>query len=94
MTHPVEMYVGPVLMAGYMTDAVINALQIENPTLRVLDHGSYVCLQATNRCVLHATTVTRFLGRTFLLPRDLESILCSFQGKMQISCDQIIWESR
>ena len=85
--------VGPVLEAGEVAQAVIRAIQRNNPSVEIRDRGAYVRVLVTGRCVLDRAEVERALGRTFRLPGDLEQIMPSFSGRFRVSEAQAVWEA-
>ena len=59
--------VGPVLRVGEVADAVVEALQEDNPgkEFTVEDRVAYVRAETEGECVVRAETVARVLGRPF-----------------------------
>jgi hypothetical protein len=86
------MQVGPVLIRGINTDAVIAAIREENKEVSVLVRSSYVRISQPTRCILTRALVEKYLDHTFVLPGDLELIMPAFQGTLRISHDRAIWE--
>jgi hypothetical protein len=86
--------VGPVFEAGDVGQALTVAMQELNPGLMVIDRGGYLRLVASARCVLTREAAERVLGRPFQLPGDLEAVMPSFQGSLQITDDRAIWSFR
>jgi hypothetical protein len=82
---------GPVLSAEPEAAAVLAALRELNEDLRVVDRGTYLRVTAPGRCVLTAASVTRHLGRPFLLPGSLEKMMPSFTGVLTIANDTATW---
>jgi len=85
--------VGPVLTAGVSADAVVAAIREENPGASIDDRGGYIRVLAPSRCRVTLRAIERELGRTFTLPRDLELIMPSFRGKLQLEADAVVWEA-
>ena len=86
-----EDFVGPVLEAGVASQAVIAAIRELNPRAGVLDRGAYLRVQVPSRCVVTREAIERSLGRTFVLPGDLERMMPSFQGRFQVSEVEAVW---
>lgn len=86
--------VGPVLVSGPVTEAVVAALVELNPGVRVVDQGSYVRVIAEESCHLEKDCVERHLGRPFLLPDDLERVMCSFSGRLELGRASVTWRRR
>lgn len=80
--------VGPVLRAGEVADAVVEALQEDNPGKEfvVEDRVAYVRAETEGECVVRAETVARLLGRPFRIA-ELEVNLSSFAGRIETTDD-------
>ena len=80
--------VGPVLRAGEVADAVVEALQEDNPgkEFTVEDRVAYVRAETEGECVVRAETVARVLGRPFKIA-ELEVNLSSFSGRIETTDD-------
>ena len=80
--------VGPVLRAGEVADAVVEALQEDNPgkEFTVEDRVAYVRVETEGECVVRAETVAKVLGRPFKIA-ELEVNLSSFSGRIETSDD-------
>ena len=80
--------VGPVLRAGEVADAVVEALQEDNPGKEfvVEDRVAYVRAETEGECVVRAETVSRLLGRPFRIV-ELEVNLSSFSGRIETTDD-------
>ena len=76
--------VGPVLRSGEMADAVIQAMQEDNPNKEfvIQDHLAYVRIETEGECILRRETLERALGRPFQMP-ELEVNLTSFSGRIE-----------
>jgi toluene monooxygenase system protein D len=83
--------VGPVLLAGAVTDAVVRAIKDLNENASVLDRGSYVRVSVPGRCVLTREAVEGHLGREFRLPMDLELVMPSFSGAFSVDERGAVW---
>ena len=86
--------VGPIIRGvdGELCDAVINAIEDDNPgaDVEVDDQGGYVKITAPMRCRLTRESLERELGRKFNLP-ELEINLAGFAGRIVVGDDEIIW---
>ena len=80
--------VGPVLRAGEVADAVVEALEEDNPgkEFTVEDRVAYVRAETEGECVVRAETVARVLGRPFKIA-ELEVNLSSFSGRIETTDD-------
>ena len=86
--------VGPIIRGvdGELCDAVINAIEDDNPgaDVEVDDQGGYVKITTPWRCRLTRESLSRELGRTFNLP-ELEINLAGFAGRILVGDDEIVW---
>ncbi len=80
--------VGPVLRAGEVADAVVEALQEDNPgkEFTVEDRVAYVRAETEGECIVRAETVAQVLGRPFKIA-ELEVNLSSFSGRIETTDD-------
>ena len=81
------------LSRGAAADAVVRAICEENPDVRVEARAGYLRVLVRGRCQVSVSGIERALGRAFLLPRDLELIMPSFQGKLQMDRQRAVWEA-
>lgn len=86
------MMVGPVLQAGSLASAVIAAIVADNPDAGVEDRGAYLRVLAPGRCCVRRVAVEACLGAGVAFPGDLEAIMPSFQGRITVSEDVVIWD--
>jgi toluene monooxygenase system protein D len=84
--------VGPVLLAGETTKAIVQAIRELNRRVSVQDRGSYVRVLVPKRCRLTREAIERVAGRPFRLPGDLEEVMPSFRGRLTMSDDEAVWE--
>ena len=75
--------VGPVVRAGEVGDAVLEALREDNPGKEfvVEDHIAYVRIETEGECVIRQVTLSRLLGREITMA-ELEIDLTSFSGRI------------
>lgn len=76
--------VGPVMRAGDLAMAVIEAAKIDNPGKEVFvdDKRAYMRIHTEHEMVLHRATIEEELGRPFKM-NDLEVDLSSFAGQIE-----------
>lgn len=86
--------VGPVLEADEVGDAIIAAIREANPGATILERGSYRRVLVPDRCVVRRAAIERALGRPFRLPGDLELVMPSFKGTIEITDDEVVWTWR
>lgn len=82
--------VGPVLRAGEVADAVVQAIQEDNPDKEFVieDRIAYVRIETEDECVIRQDTLSRALGRPIQMS-ELEVNLTSFAGRIETSDDQV-----
>jgi hypothetical protein len=85
--------VGPVLQASELGRAVLAAIRKLNPGVQVLDRGAYYRVIAEATCVLTREAVEQITGQGFELPGDLEQVMPSFQGFLELSTDRVEWRA-
>jgi toluene monooxygenase system protein D len=76
--------VGPVMRAGDLATAIIEAARIDNPGKEVFvdDKRAYIRIHTDQEMVLHRATIEDELGRPFKM-NDLEVDLSSFAGQIE-----------
>lgn len=76
--------VGPVMRAGDLAMAVIEAARIDNPGKEIFvdDKRAYIRIHAEQEMILRQATIEEELGRPFRM-NDLEVDLSSFAGQIE-----------
>lgn len=84
--------VGPVVRSGEIAEAVIDAVEADNPGLDVLvlDRGDYVRVHTSRECRLTQASLTHFLGRPYELA-TLEIDMPSFKGRLKTRTNEYVW---
>ncbi len=82
---------GPVLEAGDVARAVVEAILEAHPEAEVVDRGAYLRVRAPGRCSFRREAVERRLGRPFRLPGDLELVMTAFAGRLDVSEEEAVW---
>jgi toluene monooxygenase system protein D len=84
--------VGPIMRNGELAEAVIDAVEHDNPDsdVFVTDRGDYVHIHTLNDCRLTRASLERSLGRPFELA-FLEIEMPSFAGRMQTTDCEYRW---
>jgi len=84
--------VGPVIRAGNLAEAVIDAIEADNPghDVHVLDREDYVRIHTAGRCRLTRSSLERALGQSFVLAA-LEIDMPSFKGRLRTRTDEYLW---
>lgn len=82
--------VGPIIRAGDVAQAAIEAAEIDNPgkDVHVEDRSAYIRLEAEKEFILKRETLEEMLGRAFEM-RELEINLSSFAGQIDMGTDQV-----
>jgi hypothetical protein len=85
-------FVGPVLRVGDLADAVVLAIEEDNPgkQVRIVDRGDYVRIHTEQKCRLTKQTLERVLGHAYDL-RLLEIDMPSFSGRLKTRGDEYLW---
>jgi len=86
-----ELRVGPVLSAGPQAEAVVVAICSLNADVEVSDRGAYLRVLAPRLCRVTVEAIERCGGFRFELPRDLERIMSSFQGRFRVDAARAVW---
>lgn len=81
--------VGPIMRAGDIAQAVIDAAEIDNPdkNIKVEDKKAYLRIYTENELVLYKETLEQELGRPFNM-NELEINLASFAGRIELTSDK------
>ncbi len=85
--------VGPVLLSGRLSDAIVTAIRQQNAGVRVTQRGSYLRISVPSRCEVRAEVVASLLGEPFRIPEDLERVMPSFRGRLVLSEELAAWEA-
>jgi hypothetical protein len=84
--------VGPVIRAGNLAEAVIDAIAADNPgrDVLVLDRDDYVRIHTTGECRLTQASLERSLGQSYQLAA-LEIDMPAFKGRLRTRTDEYVW---
>jgi toluene monooxygenase system protein D len=82
--------VGPILIAGDVADAVVEAAEMDNPEKEIVvdDKLAYLRVSAIDEMIITRESIEECLGRPFLM-QELEVSLSSFAGRIDSSSEQI-----
>ena len=83
--------VGPVLQATPFADAVVAAIQDENDDVDVRYEGAYLRVRVPGVCRLSRAAIVAITGRDVQFPGELEVIMSSFAGVMQLTDRTALW---
>lgn len=83
--------VGPVLQATPFARTVISAIQEENQQVVVQDEGAYLRVLTPRICRLSRAGLEAATGAAVRFPGELEVVMSSFMGVMQLTEDDVVW---
>ena len=83
--------VGPVLTSSAITDAIVEAIQAENPQAVVEEYGAYRRILVPHRCVVSRLAIEGVIGRSFRFPGELEIVMSTFKGQLSMNDEQAVW---
>lgn len=95
MTETMQRFVGPVMNAGEIGEAVIEAIRIDNEgrKIEVEEHESYYRVKVEGECLILLETLGEMLGRDVQLS-DIEQNMPSFEGFIRVSTGQMRFLSK
>lgn len=87
-----EDLVGPVIRAGNLAEAVIEAIALDNPgqDVLVLDRDDYVRIHTAGACHLTQASLNACLGQPYQLAA-LEIDMPAFKGRLKTRNDEYVW---
>jgi nitrite reductase/ring-hydroxylating ferredoxin subunit len=85
--------VGPVLHATPFAHVVAAVIEDENDDVVVRDEGAYLRVLAPGLCRLPRAALEAATGPAIRFPGDLELVMSSFTGVLQLTDDDAIWTS-
>jgi toluene monooxygenase system protein D len=83
--------VGPVLHATPFARSVVSVIEEENTHVLVQDEGAYLRVLSPRVCRLSRTGLEAATGSAIRFPGDLEVVMSSFAGVMQLTEDDAVW---
>jgi toluene monooxygenase system protein D len=83
--------VGPVLQATPFAEAVIAAIREENDDVLVRHEAAYLRVLVPGECRLSRSALLSVTGEDVHFPGDLEAIMSSFSGRMEITAHTAVW---
>jgi toluene monooxygenase system protein D len=91
-TETAQDLVGPVIRAGNLAEAVIDAVAADNPgqDVLVLDRDDYVRIHTAGQCRLTLASLERSLGHSYQLAA-LEIDMPAFKGRLKTRTDEYLW---
>ncbi|MDF3281101.1 MmoB/DmpM family protein [Gordonia sp. N1V] len=84
--------VGPVIRSGDLAEAVIDAIEADNPDrdVLVLDRDDYVRIHTVGECRLTQESLAKFYGQAYALSA-LEIDMPSFKGRLSTRTNEYRW---
>jgi hypothetical protein len=86
--------VGPVLEAGEVGRAIVQAITMRHADAKIIDRGAYLRVSVPGRCVVRRADLEAVLGRPVSFPSELERVMPSFKGTLAIHVDEVVWSFR
>src|ERR1700749_1292715 len=83
--------VGPVLHATPFARSVVSVIEEENRHVLVQDEGAYLRVLSPRVCRLSRAGLEAATGSAIRFPGDLEVVMSSFSGVMQLTEDGAVW---
>ncbi|MCU1696987.1 MAG: hypothetical protein JWR34_3050 [Mycobacterium sp.] len=83
--------VGPVLHSTPFARTVISAIQDENEQVIIQDEGAYLRVLVPRICRLSRAGLEAVTGVNVRFPGELEVVMSSFTGVMQLTEDDVVW---
>jgi len=83
--------VGPVLHATPFARAVVWVIEEENTHVLVRDEGAYLRVLVPRVCRLSRAGLEAATGLAIRFPGDLEAVMSSFTGVIQLTEDSAVW---
>jgi toluene monooxygenase system protein D len=86
-----DLGVGPVLHATPFARSVVSVIEEENTHALVQDEGAYLRVLSPRVCRLSRAGLEAATGSAIRFPGDLEVVMSSFAGILQLTEDDAIW---
>ena len=83
--------VGPVLHVTPFARSVVSVIEEENTHVLVEDEGAYLRVLSPRVCRLSRTGLEAATGTAIRFPGDLEVVMSSFAGVLQLTEDDAVW---
>jgi toluene monooxygenase system protein D len=91
MSGDADYGVGPVLHATPFSRSVISVIEEENTHVLVRDEGAYLRVLVPRICRLSRAGLEAATGLAIRFPGDLEAVMSSFTGVIQLTEDSAVW---
>jgi toluene monooxygenase system protein D len=91
MNSSMDLGVGPVLHATPFARSVVSVIEEENTHAVVQDEGAYLRVLSPRVCRLSRAALEAATGSAIRFPGDLEMVMSSFAGILQLTEDDAVW---
>jgi toluene monooxygenase system protein D len=91
-TDNVYEHVGPVLQAGTVGTAIVEAIKDLNKDVLIMDRGAYIRVLVPHRCIVSRSAIEKRLGRSFRFPGELEMVMSGFKGAILLTENDAVWQ--
>jgi toluene monooxygenase system protein D len=86
-----DLGVGPVLHATPFARSVVSVIEEENANVLVQAEGAYLRVLVPRVCRLSRAGLEAATGFVIRFPGDLEAVMSSFSGVIQLTEDSAVW---
>ncbi|MBV9794319.1 MAG: MmoB/DmpM family protein [Actinobacteria bacterium] len=85
--------VGPVLRMSDDVDAIVAAIEDDNPgqQVTVVDRGAYTRVSGEGELRVTRASIERHLGREFEM-RQFEELMSAFAGRIEMTSQEVRWQ--
>jgi toluene monooxygenase system protein D len=83
--------VGPVLHATPFARSVVSVIEEENTRVLIQDEGAYLRVLVPRVCRLSRAGLEAATGFPIRFPGDLELVMSSFSGVIELTEDSAVW---
>jgi toluene monooxygenase system protein D len=90
-SEDLEQLVGPVLHTTPFALAVVSVIEEENQKAVIVDEGAYLRVLAPRVCRLSRAGLETATGPDIRFPGDLEVVMSSFAGVLELTEDGAVW---
>ncbi|NUP06579.1 MAG: monooxygenase [Polyangiaceae bacterium] len=86
-----ERRVGPILVDGAIARAIACAIESESDEVVVVDRGGYLRVSSRSPCSASRISIEDRLGAPFCMRRDLEPVMPSYSGRLELDDEVVRW---
>jgi len=90
-----ERFVGPVMKASEIGEAVIEAIQEDNEgrEIKIEEHESYYRVKVAGECLITLATLSDIMGREIVIS-EIEQNMPAFEGFIRVTSDHMKFLSK